>query len=786
MKKLNLIKENIEPTPNQENKEDSFRERFRERLPDMSCPEFMELLSKTTENQTGYLFSKENADAVLEKSFLLWESLQQAKDANRFKEQSDLIGRLNFAISFEANKAGQDNKDASSFDNCFQSIIKLYQKHPEAARKFWSIFGQSANMVDPKMLVDGVAKIASSYEFDQDFKTDILHNFNLIYSAHSGGKDLDKIILSKLDFEQPENFYQTGIFLNFFKRLHSVSEDFMFSVNSQNDIKQLLQKIIADNKGSYLLNLRAKDLLSEMGSGAKNKDSGFLQYEIAPGVKAQYRNDEERAYIQKESQKMLPLDIADIKAVKDSEVTQENEETMFDFAYLSNPEIRKYIIDDIGIDISSISLPEQAYFLKMLKNKTYSEMEPVRDFTKKYGANGFKSFLSSEIDKNSGEKILKIGNALNLEDAQKIFAKTAEVIDFAEKESEKLAGIFFKHSSENIDMPKVKYEFLKKANGIIAKLSENIENKKSSIGEITSEIENSKVEIILLSSVLKSAKEQGQPVKIEEIKNLDFSINDFGEDMDPEDKQAVLEMARENWEKQNPELAKAVIAGLEQSLQDTSKQKSYILKYNGKVISYIKFEPREDNNTLFCGSFNTEPELRGLGIGDEMMVKSILTEAEKNTIIATVSPRIQAGTCYVEKINFVIDGIIPDYHETGEPLFTIRLDHEENKDYENSNDGKIPEEKITPKDIIEKYQKQKVENPEQNLQELINEPAIILRYDMKDNFSECLKAMRELLIEKNDKMEMVENQNLQNKYKVTRYFEDKNIEGMRYFVLEKI
>lgn len=774
MEKLNPIKNSIEISPNPEGEKNIFTKE----LQGMSYSDFIEFLSRTKETQTDYFSSEENTNAILEKYFSLSESLEKSNKAN-FQKQSDLTNWINFAISLEANKLQQNNKPATvSFDNSFQSIIKLYQKYPEAVRKFWSIFGQSAHMVDSKILVDGIAKINASYDFDQDFKIDTLHIFNLIYSVHGKGKDLDKIILSKLDFDQPENFSQTGIFLNFLKRLHSVSEDFIFSASSQNDIKQLLQKIIADNKGSYLLNLRAKDLLLEIDGGI-NKESGSLQYKIAPGIKAQYRDDEEKVYIQNESQEMRPLNIADIKAIKDSEATEENEETMLDFTYLSNLKIRKHITNDIGIDISGISLSEQAYFLKMLKDKTYQEMDPIKNFVKNYGKNGFKSFLTLEIDKNSGERILEIGKNLNSENANLIFAKTAEIIDLAEKESEELTDIFFKSGNGNVDMPKVKYELLKKANEITVRLSEKIGGRKVNIEEYISDIDNSKAEIMLLYSAIKSAKTQGLEIDWENIKDFNFDIKDFINDLDEGTKKEMLTVAERNW-RQNEKLKDVVVGGLKESLGNSQNQKWYVCKFQGKIVSFVRFE-KTNHGTLYAGSFNVDPEARGVGVGEEMMNRALIEEGKKNILEATASPRNVVGTCYVEKVGFVLDGYIADYHKTSEPLFNMQLDKEKNKKYVYRNEGK--ENKIDEEQIKKQCWTQ------ENLDQIVGAETIILKFDMKNEFEKMNSVMQNLLVAKDDSGKNVEGQNLENKYVVTRYFqdnkEDKN-NHTRYFVLEKI
>jgi len=295
--------------------------------------------------------------------------------------------------------------------------------------------------------------------------------------------------------------------------------------------------------------------------------------------------------------------------------------------------------------------------------------------------------------------------------------------------------------------------------------------------------------IFTLAFILSSAKKQGYKIDFEKIKNLRLDIKEPGQDMEKSDKDSIIKMAEDNWSKQNPKMAPIVINGLRESLRDTSNQKYYTLKYQGKTISVIRFEPinkqenqNEQKPIYYFGSFNVDSEARGLGVGEEMMNLALIEESQKNILEGHVPPQFEVGTCYVEKSGFVLDGYIADYHKTGEPLFSMYLDKKQNEKYFYRNEGKknkINEEQIKKQCISIELLDAKIKTDE----------PIVLKFDMQNDFGKMHETMQKLLIAKDDSGQDVPEQNMENKYKITRYFsEDKKDKNnhTRYFVFEKI
>lgn len=463
---------------------------------------------------------------------------------------------------------------------------------------------------------------------------------------------------------------------------------------------------------------------------------------------------------------------------QNQESKERNTQNFHDYMYLQEPFFRELIKKSLDVNLANISIKEQFYLLQFIKKTKEKDIDPIKKFAQTYKTSGLKAFLSLELDENNGDRIISIGKKLSKENASLVFEKIAQLIDLVEQENAELAKIIFKDSEK--DLPdNLHAELLRKAHQIILKFSTELEigglASEEKIQQLLSDLENSKIGIDFLAAALRSFKISGEKVDLETIRELDFSVKDFGQEFSDEEKEEMRVIAEINW-RQNPNMKDVVVGSFAKSLEDAN-QKFYVLKYQGKVVSFVRFE-KTDQGKLYAGSFNVYPDARSTGIGEEMMNRALKKEAQENILEATVSPRIPAGTAYVERVGFVVDGIIANYHETGEPLFNIELDNAKNLGYRYRNEGKelsISEEEI----------KAQVESSE-NLEDIIGKDVIVFKFDMLADFERMKETMGKMLIAKDDNGKNIK-EGEENKYIITRYFkESKEKENVRYFVLERI
>lgn len=436
------------------------------------------------------------------------------------------------------------------------------------------------------------------------------------------------------------------------------------------------------------------------------------------------------------------------------------------------------IFKKIGLHLNNLSFKEQGWFLIYFDQADAEKKEKLLAFISNHKEDGIKSFLALETDKQLGEKLLNLSSRLDRDSAAIFFHQLSEMTDLAEKENSELKKLFLKDGEEcSLDWTEVRLGLLRKANEIITNFNQESEGPQAN-RNLLKALENGKAEISLLASVLKEAKKENLNINLETIKNLNLSVKEFNETMPSADCQAVLNMAQENWHNfGNKKMEKAVISGLEKSLRENENQKAYTLKYRDRVIGFVRFE-KTDNNSLYAGSFNVSNDLRGLSIGQKMMESVLVGESENNILEATASIKIPAGCAYVEKIGFVADGIIDNYHSTGESLFSIKLDKEKNKKYGLRSEGK--EQPIVTEDLISAV------DDYHYLDNLIGRPSFVLCFDLKTEMEEYNNTLKRLLSRVSDNLKPLEDK--KGKYTLTRYFYDKEKErneNVRYLVFEK-
>tara|TARA_B100000745_G_C20152241_1_gene395012 strand:+ start:372 stop:2654 length:2283 start_codon:yes stop_codon:yes gene_type:complete len=104
---------------------------------------------------------------------------------------------------------------------------------------------------------------------------------------------------------------------------------------------------------------------------------------------------------------------------------------MADVKFLYTKELREWVKNDLGFDLSALTLPEQFNFLAYVRDKSVSEVAPVKQFISTYGTSGFKTLLSLERGGETlGDEIIKFGQ--NEEVARQVFEYYGELLHLAD------------------------------------------------------------------------------------------------------------------------------------------------------------------------------------------------------------------------------------------------------------------------------------------------------------------------------------------------------------------
>ncbi len=279
-----------------------------------------------------------------------------------------------------------------SADKTIIALTHLASKYPLAIEKLWDQLAQNGQMITPKLLVRSLAEMLWRPDIDQHFKNSLYSGMNYMYAFY--GPSLNGAIFEQLDFKEPTNYFRTGTFLEFIKHLGEFSQMWSFSEESTGEMLDLLDKVIEKGEGSYLLNLRAKQV--------RDRIAGF-------GVYAPERNKE------------VTVDKEALAGMSDQD--------LYDLEYLLSTQVIGLIKEEFGIDVHTLPPKEQFWFLQFIKNKEASKIEPIKNFITQYGLTSLRTFLALDYGKELGDEIVGIGleNPEGL--AGEVFDKYSTLID---------------------------------------------------------------------------------------------------------------------------------------------------------------------------------------------------------------------------------------------------------------------------------------------------------------------------------------------------------------------
>jgi len=553
-------------------------------------------------------------------------------------------------------------------------------------------------------------------------------------------------------------------------------------------------KLIADKLENFFRNSRVKpenDLaehkakISPLSAQFYDKPENFIKEfnynKISKDYGVIYNGREQvDSFFKLNAENGTNLELKDILANSHTQwetLTQEQQQNLTDnYRVLINPDFRFEIEQKFKIQLKDFDIRTQVQFLNFIADNNEDEIERVVSFInsnedREITAMKLQAFLALEVKDAEGAKILQVGEKLSEEKAKLFFQKISELAVLAAKERSELQGLLLKEEREK-EIPKIQQELLKRAYVLVEKFSDELSQEQSDdrkVETLLADLEKSKTEIILLAAALKNG------VTLEQLEGWEILVKENPDEKEQEEMVAITER---NWD-QIKNIKDVVVGGFQGIFIDGIRRKRYLAKFQEKMVSFLPFKQTFPGK-LYAGSFNVDFDTRGLGIGNFMMERAIMEEAKENIIEATVSPRISAGTAYVERVGFVIDGIISNYQKTSEPLFSIELDNKKNLTYQYRNEGKEVE---MSEDSIKGKVSAQVE-----AEQLIGAESFVLKFDMENDFENMKATMEKLLVAKDDNDEEIAEQTKENKYIITRYFKDKTQPGkdVRYFVFEAI
>ena len=403
-----------------------------------------------------------------------------------------------------------------------------------------------------------------------------------------------------------------------------------------------------------------------------------------------------------------------------------------------------------GVRFNNLDFKEQGWFLNFYKNADESKKESLMEFAKKHKEAGLRTFLSLEKGEEMGDKILELGNNLDIISASLIFNKYAEIVDLSEKNAKDLSE-FFKKSRDfsSEEMRIIARNSIKKGSDLLNSFFEKTKKSKGkNLGteEIMEDLENYKNNLIFTATVYTSLKEafkkglDEKDIKLEDLKGITFeqvSAEQIKEK--PEDKKQMLRIYSKNYE-YKPELQEILLRAFEEKIESGGENiVLYLYKKDGEIIAFNRFD-KERGGRKYFGSCNVSPGIAGSSIGSALIEASLKNETLNNEIIeAECLLETEISSHYIDKCGFVVKKVFDNYKGTGEKVFGIERNATFNSYYRNFSQKEII------KELEEKF-------PKNNYKE--GSKRMILKFGK--NSPELIKTAEELINKKG--------------YLITRYF----------------
>jgi GNAT superfamily N-acetyltransferase len=602
------------------------------------------------------------------------------------------------------------------FELVYNFIIKNIsnKEYQPYLAKMLDNIGQNGQMIKPSIWFSGMGEIFSE-SCSEDIRNAAISCTNYLLSFFS---NFEEELLKNVSNENIENYNKTGKFIKFLFYLAKYSKNWSFSEQLNEKLKNKLSKLAEQNpESNYFLSKFSQGVIDGLNHkhNSKAKEIPVFTINSSKQYGAVYEdgllhisNEEDFNIINEFIEEINSLSslrgqvdirqlhnkaviifnkIEDLTAKKiiypedllktfKKETPTENIKELYkNYLFLLDGIMRPILEEEFGEELFLMPIKEQFQFLLYAKDLKVKEIEPIKNFSKKYGIEGFRTFLSIEQGgKEMGDKILELGKEENLPEgvAREIFAKYGEIIDEVDKIvsslEEKLKD---KSAADPISVITVKDNLLKRAKNLLEKYADNLKKDPS---EIISELNNLKTDNIVFLSIFQSLHDT-KNIKFEDLKDFEFSNHWL---VTEKEETEITEIINKNYKNAPKELRETVLNSFLSSINGIQGYYDnidiYQLKYKDKIVACCKLDyqyPGEDfGKKVYFGSFNVDPDFANGEIGSAMLERTVDEVANNHIIEADCNALSKIGAKYIES-GFVAEDFY-DFH--GWPSFKIIRD----------------------------------------------------------------------------------------------------------------
>ncbi|MFA7308779.1 MAG: GNAT family N-acetyltransferase [Patescibacteria group bacterium] len=380
--------------------------------------------------------------------------------------------------------------------------------------------------------------------------------------------------------------------------------------------------------------------------------------------------------IQKKEKEFLPFNGL-IKQYGSGVLAGKNDiDTGIIIASLHKPEMEYFIKKETGVSLIEITLLDQVKFVEFLAGADDDQLAVLRTIIGGLNdtdrSNFIKSFLSLSQNSDSVHLIMELGKAKDGAKRSKILRSYAGIVDKIYNFEKEISGKLNDQKIEkSIDRTKVTKGLLARATEILSLVAKEDFSPK--------DLDRYEGDIVFFTTTLKELRGN---ISLEDLNGLSFE-SQKSQDITQEYQDEMRDIYRRNYASK-PDLQKKLLEGFDNLLTEESKNRLHILKRDGKIISFNRFEDTKERTSdglpiKYFGSFNVDPNYRGATIGERVLAKTLEMEAKDSVIQAHCDPEAKISQKYINDLGFVVTEVVENYEGTGETIFKIERDDQREK-----------------------------------------------------------------------------------------------------------
>lgn len=354
-------------------------------------------------------------------------------------------------------------------------------------------------------------------------------------------------------------------------------------------------------------------------------------------------------------------------------------EVIEDAQALVDLSLRREIEQFFSIHLEDFRLREQLRLLRAVKSGDRAVLERVKFFVSSFGPDALRSFLATENDDSFIDTLLRLPEVLPVETVRRVLSRFSELAVCAQDVGQLLQALpVLPDASKKIDMQQLQDDIMYRGKELIALAA-------SGDTKVVGQLAQARADLALFSAVFKRAVGAGagsvsgdvERLNLQDVYGLELR-HALANNISEQEREEMLAIAKDNW-REVPSMTGVVLHSLETAINAASEDTTFaMLNKDGHIAAFVRFDERPDGS-LYVGSVNVRPDLRGSAIGTAFFHETIDEAAKEAVLTLNAYPDQPIASAYVEKFGFVITGVEEVPLEGGEKEYGFSMERDDRK-----------------------------------------------------------------------------------------------------------